>query len=72
MSSVKCTIIETKEEHFAQFWVNCLDCCPSKSIGVCLVCALKCHQGHKLGPVEHNSFYCDCGTGKLKEKCKCL
>lgn len=69
---IKCTIQSTKQEYISQFWVRCLDCSDKKGVGVCLSCALQCHKGHKLGPIEHNSFYCDCGNGNLKEKCKCL
>jgi hypothetical protein len=70
--NVKCTYAQTGKKHIDQFWYHCMDCDQKQQKGVCPACAVVCHQGHQLSVIMHGSFFCDCGAGDLKFKCKCL
>ena len=40
------------------------------TLGVCLICAMFCHAGHKLVPGAYGrdaKVVCDCGSGKYNE-----
>ncbi len=34
-------------------------------------CALTCHSGHKLLPMQFSSFYCDCTVDPVVTSCLC-
>ena len=44
---------------------RCLSCGFSDDycLGVCEVCAKKCHKGHELQFIGYVESYCDCGAG---------
>lgn len=72
-NTLQCTYTESKRSYISQYYYRCEDCCLSKGQGICIVCAIKCHNGHKI--VEeptYGKFFCDCGDGSLKIKCQCL
>jgi hypothetical protein len=47
-----------------QEWRNCVDCFPNKREGACIFCLKTCHKGHRLGPLRHSPFFCDCNCSK--------
>jgi len=65
----KCTFSKTNKNHSFQIWFECMECKLTKSSGLCVVCAVKCHQHHTLTGCHYSRFYCDCGA---HGKCKCL
>ena len=79
-STVPCTFTVTDKTYVEQPWYNCWTCNPTDNVGVFFVCAHVCHKGHQLGNqhgeigIEHFNrlgFYCDCGSGDMKDPCKC-
>lgn len=67
----RCTFAATKHCYVTQHWYKCKTCSPEDSNqGVCISCAKRCHQGHKLEEQPKPSqFFCDCGTGDLPVTC---
>jgi tetratricopeptide (TPR) repeat protein len=55
-------------------WFKCLTCCPNpkSSLGVCVACKERCHQGHEVQQQEPTLFYCDCGEGVFPKPCFAL
>lgn len=46
--------------------LTCLEATGKEELGVCQVCAVFCHAGHKLQPASQDLFIlsvCDCGKG---------
>ena len=45
--------------------------CDQKDVGICLACALTCHQNHDIMDLGiRKGFRCDCGTPKTQTICK--
>lgn len=58
-----CTFYATGAVYVAQYWRHCETCAKQDdNTGCCLVCAERCHRGHKLGPLRFSTFFCDCPT----------
>ena len=60
-----CTFRQTHLQHKLQEWATCYDCFTLENEGACLSCLLKCHRGHRLGPIKQTNFFCDCGAKGL-------
>ena len=46
---------------------------PGNIPAMCALCAVKCHEGHKIKFVVGNRYYCDCGCGDVYDcECKCM
>jgi hypothetical protein len=67
-----CTFCITGKNFVNQKWFMCKDCDLSGNTGCCEVCANICHKGHQLEERNVSGFFCDCGAGEGKVKCKCL
>lgn len=58
MSAInQCTRAITGEIRLVQYFRLCITC---SAVGVCLNCASICHETHILGPLQRDSFYCQC------------
>ncbi len=55
-----CSFRKTGKTLCVQFWAQCLDC-HSRDEGGCIACITMCHANHRIGPIQHSDFYCDCG-----------
>jgi acetyltransferase-like isoleucine patch superfamily enzyme len=67
-----CTFNFSKNNYAFQKWVICRTCAIKEGTGCCMSCANNCHKGHDLSEIKIGPFFCDCGSGDLKEKCKIL
>jgi len=71
-----CTFSGNGYIYFAQKVYHCKTCNFVAELGVCEVCATKCHEGHDIrGPEYSEGFFCDCGEQtykKIKNCCKSL
>lgn len=70
---MNCTNQENGIKYVKQKFYFCYTCDPSLNLGVCSVCAKKCHEGHNISPEYFGLFFCDCGIGAFKNcpECKC-
>lgn len=59
-----CTFDRTGKNYTEQYWRQCLDCFSDNTEGACLNCIQICHNGHRLGPLRHGGFFCDCGANR--------
>ncbi|OHT13138.1 hypothetical protein TRFO_16791 [Tritrichomonas foetus] len=67
----KCTFNQTGKNYGSQFWWRCETCWPNdQTRGCCSECAKTCHIGHNLVRMGIGNFFCDCGAGDGKQKCK--
>jgi len=55
----ECTFTFTQERYMPQLFFGC-SCGLTEFEGVCLVCAISCHQQHKMVSVKYIKCYCDC------------
>lgn len=67
-----CSFAFTGKQFTRQYYYSCLTCGMSNTKAVCSYCAKTCHRGHRLGKPELGEFYCDCGAGEGKHRCKSL
>jgi hypothetical protein len=66
--AVSCTYAQTKTKHQIQYWRRCLDC-HAPNQGACLSCCECCHKNHRLGPLVHSNFFCDCPSSQKCTLC---
>eukprot|EP00818_Percolomonas_sp_WS_P004767 CAMPEP_0117445930 /NCGR_PEP_ID=MMETSP0759-20121206/6062_1 /TAXON_ID=63605 /ORGANISM="Percolomonas cosmopolitus, Strain WS" /LENGTH=3647 /DNA_ID=CAMNT_0005238147 /DNA_START=274 /DNA_END=11217 /DNA_ORIENTATION=- len=67
-----CSFAFTGKQFTRQYYYSCITCGMSNTKAVCAYCARTCHRGHRLGKPELGEFYCDCGAGEGKNKCRSL
>jgi hypothetical protein len=71
-SARRCTFGETGRLFFDQPYHNCVTCDPGRRMGICIPCLeAGCHEGHTIMPKVVGPFFCDCGAGDTKVKCRC-
>lgn len=75
-TTAKCSFKYTGRKGAVQEWGYCVTCNGDADVGMCTVCALICHKGHKIerGPPKRNpgKFFCDCGAGGMCNPCSCI
>jgi hypothetical protein len=68
MSSINdCTHCITGDTKLVQYYRLCLTC---SAVGVCLNCSAICHDGHKLGTLLRDKFYCQCQ--QITHQCRAI
>lgn len=68
-----CSYIRTGRWGTNQKKFHCKTCGLMGDMGICEVCARKCHTGHNVVEVSSLAhFGCDCGAECSKQPCKCI
>ncbi|KAB7508077.1 F-box only protein 11 [Armadillidium nasatum] len=49
---------------------RCQTCNTTERNAICVNCIKQCHSGHTVEFIRHDRFFCDCGAGSLRNKCK--
>lgn len=73
LPSNQCSFVKTAAWATSQKKYQCRTCCLTGDLGICEVCARKCHAGHNVVEVKSIAkFACDCGGECGKHSCKCI
>ena len=57
-----CTFTKTQETFTEQHWFYCHTCKMVENEGVCINCAIMCHEDHEISYAKYSNFFCDCGA----------